>query len=110
MIQIKTSIGYIDAREELVDTIIIAEDGQEYIRNIYGMWNIYVEPDLKEVKKVNIHKQNIEKPKKHKRPLSKYNIFFKEYMKYISEQHPDIIGKDRMKMIAEAWTKNKTSV
>jgi len=110
MFQIKTSIGYIDARKEVVDTVIIAEDGAEYIRTSDETWKVYKEPELEEVNNTNLKEQDMKKIKKRHRPPSLYNIFFKEYMKYISENYPELNGKDRMKIIAEAWGKNKISV
>lgn len=43
-----------------------------------------------------------------KRAPTKYNIFVKDVMAKLREQHPDKEFKELMKMAAEKWNENKT--
>lgn len=49
------------------------------------------------------------KPAEEKKPRAPtaYNLFMKEKMSELKEQHPEMSNIDRMKMAAEAWSESK---
>ena len=67
-----------------------------------------VKPEVKAKKpaKKNLDENGEEKPK---RPLTKYQIFLKEWQPKIKEAHPELSNTERFAKIAEEWQKQKAT-
>ena len=101
-----------EAASEPLYTIVMADDGIEYIRVASG-WEPYqdvefVEP-LPELYESESDTEENSAPKKKR--ITAYNIFMKITLKKISKNHPDMDCKDGMKLAAELWkdAKNQKS-
>jgi len=95
------------AHEQIAYTMIIGDDGTEYIRSLKGGWVSYHEPELFEpLSRMNDGSDDdddeLEENDKTKR-ITAYNIFMKITLKTISKKYPDMPCKDRMKLAAEMW-------
>jgi len=89
------------ACDELLDTVVIDIHGKEYIRTTKCLWEEYHEPIL--VFRKYVKEEEIKKTRKPKRPPTDYNKFLKEALKSLSEFHPEMLCKDRMKIAAQQW-------
>jgi hypothetical protein len=69
---------------------------------------VVVKPEVKAKKpaKKNLDENGEEKPK---RPLTKYQIFLKEWQPKIKEAHPELSNTERFAKIAEEWQKQKAT-
>jgi len=94
-----------EAANEPPYTIVMADNGTEYIRTLSGLWEPHKEPELFEDPpdfSSDSEDDNIGSKKKKKR-ITAYNIFMKITLKSISMKHPNMDCKERMKMAAELW-------
>lgn len=53
-------------------------------------------------------KTEVDGEAKPKKELSPYNIFMKEKMAELKEKHPEMNAKDKFKIVAEEWSKQKS--
>ncbi len=98
------------ADQERAYTVVIGDDGIEYIRSLkFQQWIPYIEPELLDkTSEPDCDDDEIITNNKKKR-ITAYNIFMKITMKTISVKYPNMPCKERMILAAELWkdAKNK---
>jgi hypothetical protein len=117
------------AVDEELDTIVQAADGKDYVIALMGgekTWCLFsdnVEQDVEfsicnivtEKNDVLVKKKGARGrprkpldadviPRKPRQP-TEYNLFMKEKLKELSQTHPQLKNKDRMKMASDQWSR-----
>ncbi len=87
---------------EEIYTIIVTDDGQEYILDRNRQWQINIPTPL-----TNSPEHPKEMPKqrrcKKQRPMSRYNAFMQKTMRQIVQDQPQLSGQERMHLAASLW-------
>ncbi len=97
---------FLEASDELLDTIVVGHDKKSYIRTADGLWKEYQDRPVP-VKAVNKTDKapalKQQKKKRKSRPPTAYNVFLKRVLSELSVSHSDMDCKDRMLFAAAKW-------
>lgn len=102
----------IDKLVEEIHTVLMEKDSdlleslEDYLGEIVKATKENLKTETKQMVK-NVKGKKVKDPNAPKRPPSAYNLFVKDKMKELSEEHPEITRQNLMKMAVQDWHKSK---